>query len=403
MARNLTDIFCETAKPKKGKRLHFFDSQVPGLCLRINPTGKKTFTIVVRGPDPERPGNIKQKWAEVGQYGVVTLTEAREQAREGIKRIKNGLEPFPKAVPTEAPRMFETVREDFIEKYAQPRQRTWKETERVLKSVGWDDRLFAEITKSDAYDLLDGFIADGHGAKARVTLAWLKTLWRWAWKRDYIETPLMDAVEIAIERKVRERVFSDDEIKALWGASDGLANQERAFIKLLTLLGVRKNELAKMRRGELDSPDKPTLWTIPPERTKTKKSSTKKRVYLVPLPPLAQRILKPLLKSDGDLLFPGHHEGKAFDPGTGFTRKVRAASGIADWYPHGLRDSVATWMQNEGASEYERGLILNHAGSGSVTGDYSHGFPVDLKRKWLRRWADHVAKVVATEGVELLA
>ena len=336
MARNLTDRFCETAKPDKAKRLHIFDSQVPGLCLRISPAGKKTFTIVARGPDK------KQVWREVGQHGVISLADARELARGGIRRAKKGLDPFPKVEPTDGPRTFQAVREDFIEKYAKPRQRTWKETERILKSLGWDDRLFAEITKTDAYDLLDGFIADGNGAKARVTLAWLKTLWRWAWKRDLIDAPLMDAVDIEIETKVRERVYSDDEIKVLW-AADGLTSQERAFLKLLTLLGIRKNELAKMRRDELDSLEKPTLWTIPHERTKTKKTTTRERVYLVPLPPLAQRILKPLLKGDGDFIFPGPRNDEAYNPGASLVRRVRKTSGILDWYPHAHRHTVSTW------------------------------------------------------------
>jgi hypothetical protein len=36
------------------------------------------------------------------------------------------------------------------------------------------------LTKADAYDLLEGFVAVGHEAKARKTLSWLKTLFRWA-------------------------------------------------------------------------------------------------------------------------------------------------------------------------------------------------------------------------------
>ena len=86
---------------------------------------------------------------------------------------------------------------------------------------------------------------------------------------------------------------------------------------------------------------------------------------------------------------------------TGFCgERIRRASVL---HPHAHRDTVATWMQDEGASEYERGLILNHAGSGSVTSGYSHGYPLELKRKWLEHWADHVAGVVQPEGAELLA
>ncbi len=403
MARNLTDRYIANLKPTN-KRQHIFDSQVPGLCVRVSPAGKKTFTVVVR----DRHG--KQIWREVngrgnGRYGILSLEEARSAASAGIKRIKRGEEPFPKPEYKPEPESYVAVAAEFVEKHAKPRQRTWTETERILKSLPWGDRPFASISKTDAYKLLDGFVADGNGPKAKVTLAWLKTLWRWAWKRDYVETPLMDAVEINFERRVRDRVYSEEEIGTLWNATEGLTAQERAFVKLVALLGVRKNELAKMRRDELDDPDNPKLWTIPYSRTKSKKTAKRERVYMIPLPPLSRRVLKPLLKGKGedDLVFPGRHAGKAIDPGTSLFRKVRKASGIEDWYPHAHRNTIATWMENEGASEYERGLILNHAGSGSVTADYSHGYPIDLKRKWLERWSRHVAEIVQPEGAELLA
>jgi len=69
------------------------------------------------------------------------------------------------------------------------------------------------------------------------------------------------------------------------------------------LLAPRKTALAGMRRSDLDDIDNPTLWTTPFELTKSKKSASKKRVYLTPLPALAQRIVKGLPKG-GERLFP---------------------------------------------------------------------------------------------------
>ena len=113
---------------------------------------------------------------------------------------------------------------EFIIKHAKIKQRTWKETERTLKvnCADWLDRPIAEITKRDTYDLLDGFIADGHGYKAGRTLSWLKTMFRWCAKRDIIETSVMDAIEIEFEESNRERSYSDDEVKKVWKAADGL-------------------------------------------------------------------------------------------------------------------------------------------------------------------------------------
>ncbi len=82
--------------------------------------------------------------------------------------------------------------------------------------------------------------------------------------------------------------------------------------------------------------------------------------------------------------------------------KVRKNSKVADWTYHACRDTISTWLQDQGHSKYERGLVLNHSESG-VTADYSHGYPVELKRQLLEEWADHVAQEVQPKGAVLLS
>lgn len=154
-----------------------------------------------------------------------------------------------------------------------------------------------------------------------------------------------------------------------------------------------------MRKEELDDQEEPTLWTVPTERTKTnKRREHEGRVYLVPLPPLASEILKPLLKAEGDLAFPSRREGKPMDCGSKFMAKVRDASQVKDWHSHAHRHTISTWLQNQGHDEYDRGLVLNHAGSGSVTSGYSHGYSLARKRVLMEKWADHVSAITESEG-----
>jgi hypothetical protein len=80
-------------------------------------------------------------------------------------------------------------------------------------------------------------------------------------------------------------------------------------------------------------------------------------------------------------------------PGSPLQRKVRELSCVSDWTYHACRDTIATWLQDQGHSEHERGLVLNHAET-SITAEYSHGYPVKLKRKLLERWAEHVENLV---------
>jgi hypothetical protein len=65
----------------------------------------------------------------------------------------------------------------------------------------------------------------------------------------------------------------------------------------------------------------------------------------------------------------------------------------ADFGFHVWRHTVATFLEKKNHSEWERGLVLNHSGSG-VTAGCSHGHALDLKRALLCEWADHVQRLV---------
>ena len=400
----------DALKPPKAGSVDYFDTSFPGFALRVTASGVKTWYVFYRVQDGPDKGRLRRHRLEP-RYPALTCKAARESAGDVFARVSAGEDPAAERqaqkkaapLPRRQDKTFGEVVDEFIEKYAKPRQRTWKETKRtlVVNCAEWLDWPIREIKKADAYDLLDGFVAAGTGYKAARTLGWLRTLFRWAWRRDIVDTPIMDAVEIDFEETHRTRFYSDQEIKAIWLAADELAPVEGGFVKLAMLLGVRKTELAGMRRSEFNDAAKPTVWTVPHERVKIKKSAKKERCYVVPLPALAQRIIRGLPKVHDDLVFPGRHIGKPMTPGSPLQTKVREHSGINDWTYHTCRHTVSTWLQNEGYAEYDRGLVLNHADS-SVTAKYSHGFPVERKRELLESWADHVASLIETKGVTRL-
>lgn len=410
----LTEAAIRRLKPPTKGQVERFDALLPGFALRLSYRGTKTFIVMYRVNGRQRRATLGA-WSEDG--AGLTLAKAREKARRYKEYAKAGIDPVEAErqrldeTKTEhdraASNTFEAVVESFVEKFAKPRQRTWRETRRVLRSgcAEWMTRPIRTITKGDAYKLLDGFVAAGHEAKARVTLSWLKTLWRWAAKRDIVEAPIMDMVEIEIESRHRDRAYSDDEIAALWRGANKLDMAMAAYLRLLMLTAVRRNELAGMRWCEFDDAEAPTLWTIPTARTKTaKRREANERIYLVPLSPLAARIVTGLPQVDGaeEFVFPGRKGGQAFVPGSKLLAAIREASGIGDFTFHTVRHSVATWLQDQGHGTFERGLILNHAEAG-VTAGYSHGYPLELKRALMATWSDHVAALVKPgDNVELL-
>lgn len=413
-SRLFNDRWIERLKPPEKGQMLLWDTAQKGLALLVSPGGTKTFRSQYK---------LDGKWQSrtIGRFGELTTEAgenvnsaiARELARKDRAAALSGIDPNPKkrakvvpaaeaVIPT-----FEEVATLFVEQYAKPRQRTWDQTERALKinCAAWLKLPITTITKAMAYTLLEGFVAEGKGPKAGVTLAWLKTMWRWAFKREIVLSPLMDAVSIEYEKNERDRVWTPEEIKAIWHAAEQLGPVSEAYMKLLVLLAPRKTALSDMRWSDLDSSTKATLWTTPFELTKTRKTA-KKRTYLTPLPPIAQAIIKGLAP-DGDaqpegLVFPGRG-GVALDPGTPLKNKLVSAGAPADFTYHSARHTLSTWMENAGHSEAERALVLNHSGRGSVTASYSHGYPLKLKTKLLAKWATHVERIVGAENQQAAA
>ena len=143
----------------------------------------------------------------------------------------------------------------------------------------------------------------------------------------------------------------------------------------------------------------------PFELTKSRKTTKKKRVYLTPLPPLAQRIVKGLIKEEARLFpsLPVHQTegGSATFYGVHLKELLVEAGAPKDFGFHTWRHTISTFLESAGHSEWERGLVLNHSGTG-VTAGYSHGYPLELKRNLLEKWADHVEALVTAKGARRL-
>ncbi len=168
MQRNLTDRFIKAIKAAPGKRVTVFDTKGTGLCVRTTDTGHRRFYVMSRDPAG------RQKWAEVkdGNATVTSLARARELAPQGVANIKNGKTAFPKIEAPAPVETYATVVARFIEQVAKPRQRTWKETERILTAIPWAHRPMVDITKADAIKYLNEKVAAGQLATGRNALAW---------------------------------------------------------------------------------------------------------------------------------------------------------------------------------------------------------------------------------------
>jgi hypothetical protein len=122
MARvTLTDRFIKSDHrvPAKGRK-DYPDALVPGQALRVTEAGHKSFVLVARYPmNPKNPTR-----RAIGDYGEVTLDQARDTARDWLGLIKKGVDPKLRAAVERAEQLrkqnnsFSAVAAEFLERQA---------------------------------------------------------------------------------------------------------------------------------------------------------------------------------------------------------------------------------------------------------------------------------------------
>jgi integrase len=191
------------------------------------------------------------------------------------------------------------------------------------------------------------------------------------------------------DAKPRERVLSNAELVAVWKACDGDDDYSR-IVRLLILLGSRRQEVGGMTLGEIDPVG---MWTLPAERSKNK------RQHVIALPRPAFDIVVSVPR----------RAGCVFGPTTaGFTNWAaakraldqRLGASVKPWRLHDLRRTVATRMGDIGIQPHIIEAALNHysghrAGVAGVYNRSPYAFEV---KSALERWARHVAALVEGRG-----
>jgi integrase len=176
-------------------------------------------------------------------------------------------------------------------------------------------------------------------------------------------------------------VLTDDELIAIWHATDG-PGPFNGIARMLLLTGQRRNEVAGATWVELS--DDLAVWTIPAIRTKNGKT------HVVPLPEPAREILRNAPRVGGHVFAAGK---RPFGAWAASKNALDKRAGVTDWRLHDLRRTVATGLQRLGVRLEVTEAVLNH-----TSGVYQRHDFANEKRQALEAWAAHVLSVVEGRG-----
>jgi integrase len=373
--QRLTQARIEKLRPAE-KRYQVPDPECPGLYVRITPAGSKTFTIVARDPTG------RQVWR--GVKGAIVgdpLDDVRARAREGLRRLKAGQDPFPPALPPAD--TFGAVVDNFLVLHVEANGlRSRPEIERCLNKYVlplWRGREFEDIRRSDVTRLLDGIVKD-HGARqADYVLAIVRGVMNWQASRldDYVSPIVRRMARSKPAERKRERILSDDELRTLWpllGDCGGFG----ALLKLLLLSGQRREKVASMRWADVSIDG---VWSIPAE------AREKGNARELALPALALDAVRAQPRISGnEYIFAGRTGGcfRGFSKPKGALDKK---AGIAPWVLHDLRRTARSLMSRAGVRPDVAERVLGHVIAG-VEGVYD-------RHQYSAEKADALARLAA--------
>ena len=395
MARKkLTKLGVEAIKPPKSGREEYFDERLPGFGMRVTASDVRSWFVFYRVDGRQ----IRQT---LGRYPAVGLSDARERAREALGLVERGRDPRTEvereqqAQARHRANTFRAVAEEFKARHLDRLRRggeVWQAIERDVMPE-WRNRPVRDIGRRDVFSLLDR-LEDSAGDYARNRrLAAIRRMFNWMLERELVDANPAARITL-LDEKRRQRVLTDEEIRAIWAASLLLPYPAGPFVRLLLITGQRRGEVAGMRRAEVNRDE--ALWTVPGERMKGGLP------HEVPLPPLALAELDALPTVGDCLLSSGRGSDK---PIAGFSDIKTAiaearddqgravAAKVADWRLHDLRRTMRTTLSKLRITPEIAERCIGHVPAGVRAVYDLHDFR-DEKRDALERWARHLAGLV---------
>jgi integrase len=367
--------------PETG-RVEYFDKSTPGFGLRVTSRGHRSWICLYRYKGEKRRYTI-------GTYPQLGLADAREEAKEVLRRAAMGEDP---ATEKKRERKAETFRELamlYLEHHAKANKRTWRADHNIINKdliPRFGSRKAGEITRREMLDMLKAIKARGAPIQANRTLEIARKLFNWALGEELVEHNPCDHIGKLSPENQRTRVLSPDEIRILWAALDTRSPLVAAAYRLMLATGQRSIEVLGAKREEIGADG---WWTIPAGRVKNK---TEHRVWLNEP---AQRALASIEPDNRDspYLFPSRDGGhiRWIQKTHG---RLRKASGLADFTIHDLRRTAASSMAAAGIGRLTIAKVLNHK-EREVTSVYDrYGYGPEIRHA-LDAWGARIEEIIS--------
>ena len=329
--------------------------------------------------------NGHQRFITIGRHGTWTPDTARNEARRLLGLVASKVDPANERVrPAET---FGAELTRYLDrKRPSLKARSIVEVERhlLVQCKALHHLRLAEIDRRTIALCLAEIEQASGGVTRNRARSSLTAFFSFAIKEGLIESNPASGTGVVNEGPSRERVLSEDELKAVLNALRQLHSQGQGqfadIVRLLILSAQRRSEIGGLRWSEIDFGR--GLIVLPPERSKNS------RLHELPMSTQVRSIIERQPKRN-EFVF-----GRDWQSWSNPKASLDAClNGMAEWRLHDLRRTAATMMADRlQVLPHILEAILNHVSGhkSGVAGIYNRARYEGEMRAALQRWADYV-------------
>jgi integrase len=345
-------------------------------------------------------GQRNAKRITLAAVDALSLDEARREARKLLAKALTGTDPHAEkaAAKAQAAETLGAVADVYLrhcEKHQKPG--TFYQTKLHLTKHWAPLRPlpFRKVRRADVAARLNQLRETSGGVSANRSRSALSAMFAWAIGEGLTDLNPVVGTHKPAKEAPRERVLTDSELAAIWGACRDDAYGR--IVRLLMLTAQRREEVGGITDAELDL--NRALWSLPAARSKNK------REHIIPLSQPAVAILRDAPRLVGrEFVFgegAGGFSGWSRAKAALDARLKAAGTPLAPWTLHDLRRTAATVMADRlGVLPHVIEAVLNHVSGhkAGVAGTYNRATYASEKRDALDRWAQFLTDASSACG-----
>ena len=352
--------------PEDKKQIEFCDIELPGLYVSVSSVNPGIGTFALRYKNEAG----KTKHRKIGRTNIISLKDAREQAKLYKLEISQGKDPQAEVQKRRNEMTYGEFMEDYFFPYITPRRRSAKTYRQMFDTQikkEFGDIKVNQISKRQVHAFHNDL--RNQGLKNGTCNRYLQLI-----KSSInIGINIVEVIDIKnpavgiplFPEEPKDRYLNEDELARLMPilmADDGMPAR---IIRFLLATGLRIGECLHAEWSHIDIDNR--LMIIPSEQGKSKKNDS------IPLNSLALQIFEEC-DHTSQYPFANPATGKPYVTIKKRFKTIMDMAGLENVTAHTLRHTCASLMINAGRSLYDVQRVLRHSSS-QVTERYAHLSP----------------------------